>query len=121
MTTQYLLDTCVLSEFVKPKAERKVVDWLNEVLPEQFGGRVLVPDSAAFVTWGKMMAEQKRKGETQSAMESLIAAIALEHKMVLVTGNVGDFKVMGLSAFNPWGVSTPPAPRACRCLTSAGS
>lgn len=140
MTTQYLLDTCVLSEFVKPKPERKVVDWLNsvdpeavflsavtigeiqfgisnkppsnrrtelevwlnEALPQQFGGRVLALDAATFVTWGKMTAEQKRKGETQSVMDSLIASVALEHKMVLVTRNVSDFKVNGLSVFNPW-------------------
>lgn len=140
MTTQYLLDTCVLSEFVKPKPERKVIDWLNsvdpeavflsavtigeiqfgisnkppsnrrtelevwlnEALPQQFGGRVLALDGATFVTWGKMAAEQKRKGETQSIMDSLIASVALEHKMVLVTRNVGDFKVTGLSVFNPW-------------------
>jgi predicted nucleic acid-binding protein len=140
MTTQYLLDTCVLSEFVKPKPERKVVDWLNsvdpeavflsavtigeiqfgisnkppsnrrtelevwlnEALPQQFGGRVLALDAATFVTWGKMTAEQKRKGETQSVMDALIASVALEHKMVLVTRNVGDFKVTGLSVFNPW-------------------
>jgi predicted nucleic acid-binding protein len=140
MTTQYLLDTCVLSEFVKPKPERKVVDWLNsvdpesvflsavsigeiqfgisnrpqsnrrtelevwlnEALPKQFGGRVLALDTAAFVAWGKMTAEQKRKGETLSVMDSLIAAVALDHKMVLVTRNVDDFKVTGLSVFNPW-------------------
>ena len=76
--------------------------WLNEALSEQFGGRVLALDTAAFVTWGKMTAEQKRKGETQGVMDSLIAAVALEHKMVLVTRNVGDFKVTGLSVFNPW-------------------
>jgi predicted nucleic acid-binding protein len=140
MTTQYLLDTCVLSEFVKPKPERKVIDWLNsvdpeavflsavtigeiqfgisnkppsnrrtelevwlnEALPQQFGGRVLALDVATFVTWGKLAAEQKRKGETQSIMDSLIASVALEHKMVLVTRYVGDFKVTGLSVLNPW-------------------
>ncbi len=140
MTTQYLLDTCVLSEFVKPKPERKVVDWLNsvdpeavflsavtigeiqfgisnrpssnrrtelevwlnEALPEQFGGRVLALDATTFVTWGKMTAEQKRTGAIQSVMDSLIAAVALEHKMVLVTRNVADFKVTGLSVLNPW-------------------
>ncbi len=140
MTTQYLLDTCVLSEFVKPKPERKVVDWLNsvdpesvflsavtigeiqfgvsnrppsnrrtelevwlnEALPQQFGGRVLALDAATFVTWGKMTAEQKRKGEIQGVMDSLIAATALDRKMVLVTRNVADFKVSGLSLLNPW-------------------
>lgn len=27
---KYLLDTCVLSEFVKPKPEKRVIEWLNE-------------------------------------------------------------------------------------------
>lgn len=140
MSTQYLLDTCVISEFVKPKPERRVIDWLNsidpesvylsavtigeiqfgisnrppsnrrtelevwlnEALPQQFGGRVLALDADTFVTWGKMTAEQKRKGELQSIMDSLIAATALEHKMVLVTRNVADFKVGNLSILNPW-------------------
>lgn len=140
MTTQYLLDTCVLSEFVKPKPERKVIDWLNsvdaeavflsavtigeiqfgissrppsnrrtelevwlnEALSQQFGGRILALDADTFVEWGKMTAEQEQNGETQGVMDSLITATALKHKMVLVTRNVGDFKVFGLSVFNPW-------------------
>ncbi|MCC7359026.1 MAG: type II toxin-antitoxin system VapC family toxin [Anaerolineales bacterium] len=140
MTTQYLLDTCVLSEFVKPKPERKVIAWLNsvdleavflsavtlgeiqfgisnrppsnrrtelevwlsEALPQQFGDRILALEAETFVEWGKLTAAQKRKGETQSVMDSLITATALEHKLVLVTRNVNDFKVSGLSVFNPW-------------------
>jgi toxin FitB len=35
MTLRYLLDTCVLSEFVKPKPERRVVEWLNSVEPDR--------------------------------------------------------------------------------------
>ncbi len=31
MTTNYLLDTCVVSEFVKPKPDKKVLDWLNAI------------------------------------------------------------------------------------------
>lgn len=141
MSLHYLLDTCVLSEFVKPEPERKVVDWLNSVeaervylsavtigeiqfgissrpasnrrtelevwlgvaLPAQFAGRVLALDADTFVTWGKLAAEQRRKGEPLSVMDSLIAATALQHKMVLVTRNVADFvNVAGLSILNPW-------------------
>ncbi len=32
---RYLLDTCVISEFTKPRPEKKVVDWLNEADPER--------------------------------------------------------------------------------------
>ena len=31
---KYLLDTCVISELVKPTPNRKVVDWINELPSE---------------------------------------------------------------------------------------
>lgn len=31
---KYLLDTCIISELVKPSPNRKVVDWLNELSSE---------------------------------------------------------------------------------------
>ena len=31
---RYLLDTCVISELVKPTPNRKVIDWLNELPSE---------------------------------------------------------------------------------------
>lgn len=36
MTTNYLLDTCVVSEFVKPKPAKKVTDWLNTMDVDRF-------------------------------------------------------------------------------------
>ena len=140
MSLRYLLDTCILSEFIKPKPERKVIDWLNSVeaervflsavtvgeiqfgisnrpasnrrtelevwlnvsLPEQFAARVLSLDADTFVTWGKMTAQQRRQGEPMGIMDSLIAATALQYKMVLVTRNVSDFKSTNLSILNPW-------------------
>jgi toxin FitB len=140
MTMRYLLDTCVISEFVKPKPERKVVEWLNAAeaervylsvvtlgeiqlgisgkpasnrrteleewlnvdLPAQFGGRILPLDSETFITWGQISADLKKRGMPMSVMDSLIAAAALHHKMVLVTRNVTDFSSVSLSIFNPW-------------------
>ena len=140
MNSQYLLDTCVISEFVKPKPERKVVDWLNSINAEslylsavtigeiqfgtsqrpasnrrtelevwlneallgQFDDRVLALDTETFMPWGKLTAEQKRIGKSLAVMDSLIAATALHHKLVLVTRNVIDFNVRELSILNPW-------------------
>lgn len=36
MTTRYLLDTCVVSEFVKPKPDKQVLDWLNTIDADLF-------------------------------------------------------------------------------------
>jgi predicted nucleic acid-binding protein len=140
MTLRYLLDTCVISEFVKPKPERKVVEWLNEAdteqvflsvvtlgeiqigisnkptsnrrteleawlnvnLVAQFAGRILPLDAETLLTWGRMTADLKQRGKPMSVMDSLIAATAMHHKMVLVTRNVTDFSDVALSIFNPW-------------------
>jgi predicted nucleic acid-binding protein len=140
MTLHYLLDTCVISEFVKSKPERKVVEWLNEAdteqvflsvvtlgeiqfgisgkptsnrrteleawlnvnLVAQFAGRILPLDAETLLTWGRMTADLKQRGKPMSVMDSLIAATAMHHKMVLVTRNVTDFSGVALSVFNPW-------------------
>ena len=31
MTLRYLLNTCVIAEFVRPQPKQTVVDWLNSV------------------------------------------------------------------------------------------
>lgn len=140
MTLRYLLDTCVISEFVKPSPEPKVIHWLNAVDPEhvflsavtigeiqcgiskrppsnrrteleiwlnesvfqQFANRILPLDSDVFLTWGQTTAHQRQQGTPMGIMDSLIAAVALQHRMVLVTRNVSDFATTGLSLLNPW-------------------
>ena len=76
--------------------------WLNTELQGQFAGRVLSLDGETFVTWGQMTAPLKQQGKPMNVMDSLIAATALQHKMVLVTRNVRDFANISLSLFNPW-------------------
>jgi toxin FitB len=140
MTLQYLLDTCVISEFVKPNPEPKVIEclnaidpdqvflsavtigeiqfgisnrppsnrrtelevWLNESLFQQFTNRILSLDTDIFLTWGQMTAQQRQQGKPMGVMDSLIAAVALRHRMILITRNVSDFSATGLSLLNPW-------------------
>lgn len=137
---RYLLDTCIISEFVKPQPEPKVVEWLNDIetnrvylsavtlgeiqhgiykkpassrrtllevwlnndLMMQFEGRILPLDAEVFLTWGKLVAQLSQQGRPMGVMDSLIAAVANQHGMVLVTRNTADFAAIGTDILNPW-------------------
>lgn len=71
--------------------------WLEQhVLPE-FSGRTLPVDTAVAQRCARLHVPDKR-GER----DALIAATALVHGMALVTRNVADFKLTGVSIINPW-------------------
>jgi len=49
--------------------------------------------------WGRLVAAA---GRPLPAIDSLLAATALEHDLVLVTRNVKDFAGLPVQVFNPW-------------------
>lgn len=104
-TTLYL-SVLTLGEIRKgiealPSGKRKLVlrDWLEVDLPAFFTGRILRVDEAVVDRWGRLLARIKR---TAPAIDSLIAATALQHGFTLVTRNTADFKFPELDVINPW-------------------
>lgn len=85
-----------------PEGERRLAlsDWLEVELPGFFAGRLLPVDAAVADRWGRMLAAAARP---VPAIDSLLAATALTHGLVLVTRNVRDFRIEGLEVINPWG------------------
>lgn len=73
--------------------------WVEQELPEWFEDRLLPVDAAVADRWGRLMAEM---GRTIPAVDSLIAATALEHGLRVVTRNEADFQFPGLQVVNPW-------------------
>lgn len=74
-------------------------DWLEVDLPAFFSGRILPVDQAVADRWGRLLARSKR---TVPAIDSLIAATAIQHGLTLITRNEADFPFDGLDVINPW-------------------
>ena len=138
----FLLDTNVVSETVKPRPEKKVLDWIEarnptdlflaaqtvgelvqgarkvkeqlrrerferwieQDLARQFDGRILPFDGRAAAIWGRLMGDGERAGLRPSAADAHIAAIAIQHELILVTRNEKDFVRFDLQLLNPWRV-----------------
>ena len=135
----YLLDTCVLSELVKPepnsqvmnwirhipseslflcsitigeirkgltklpesKKKQKLADWLNTLL-ESYQARIHSIDVTVAENWGVMQGKAEQDGRPMPSIDSLIAATAYTHNLILVTRNEKDFQASNLSILNPW-------------------
>lgn len=61
-----------------------LLDWLETELPAFFAGRLIAVDAAVADRWGRLIAHA---GRPLPAIDSLLAATALEHDLVLVTRN----------------------------------
>ncbi|MDZ7657149.1 MAG: type II toxin-antitoxin system VapC family toxin [Sulfurimicrobium sp.] len=76
-----------------------LLDWLETDLPAFFTGRILPVDAQVADRWGRLIAAA---GRPLPAIDSLLAATALAHDLVLVTRNSRDFSGLPLQLINPW-------------------
>lgn len=135
-----LLDTCVLSEMVKPSPRQAVLGWLEgqreehlylsaltfgEIqkgiaklsdgrrrralqawvdgdLRDRFFGRILDVDHVVASRWGLLLGSAERRGTRLQVIDSLIAATAITHGLVVATRNIEDMVRCGAEAVNPW-------------------
>ncbi len=144
----YLLDTCVVSEYLKKKPSTKVIDWLDQqderclylsclviaelqkgyyklretkparqnktraikigswiqLIEKRFEGRLVAIDPELLNAWASLCGNAEARGKKLPVIDSLIAASAELHDMVLVTRNVDDFRNCSdaLEIFDPY-------------------
>lgn len=77
----------------------KLRRWLERDLRDWLDSRLLPIDAKVADRWGRLVAAAPR---TPPAIDSLLAATALEHDLRLVTRNERDFEFPGLTVINPW-------------------
>lgn len=68
---------------------------LNQVLATY---SILAVDAAAFREWAKLM---HRRSDTL-LQDAMIAAVAIVHRLIVVTRNVRDFEPFGVGIVNPF-------------------
>ena len=79
--------------------QQPLLDWLEVELPNYFLGRLLAVDTHTADRWGRLLASA---GRPLPAVDSLLAATALQHDLTLVTRNTADFAGSGVRLINPW-------------------
>lgn len=70
--------------------------WVDR-LETDFGERILTVDRAVARIWGELSASRPLP-----VVDTLIAATALAHGLVLVTRNARDMAIDGIELINPW-------------------
>lgn len=90
-----------------PALNAQLEQWLSVDLTARFAGRILPIDQQVAQCWGRMIASA---GRPLPAIDSLLAATALSHRLELVTRNTRDFEGLGVPLVNPWGFPAARAP-----------
>jgi len=94
-------ELCYGMEKLPPgKKKHELAIWLYTKVPEWFNGRIIPFDTEVMMEWGKICARASR---TLPVADTLIAAAAITHHLILITRNTNDFKdIEGLNLMNPW-------------------
>jgi predicted nucleic acid-binding protein len=66
-----------------------------------FAGRVLAFDERAALEWARLMADGTATGRPRSALDMIIAAIAVAHRLTVATANEKHFQDTGIPWVNP--------------------
>jgi toxin FitB len=108
-SSQVFLSVIAIGEIKKgveklPDSDRKVKldQWLHEDLWVRFENQLLAIDPETMLIWGRLIARLEAVGRPISAIDSLLAATALQWQHTLVTRNAAHFALTGVSLLNPW-------------------
>ena len=85
-------------------SERRTLlqDWLDQTIRPLFADRVAEVTEDVLVRWRVLVQQGRRAGYTYPEPDLLIAAIATERGMTVVTRNIADFERAGVPVLNPW-------------------
>lgn len=81
---------------------RQLSNWLHSEIMGSFGDRILPVGKKVSIEWGRICGSAEKAGRKRPAIDSLIAATASVHGLMIATRNVDDMAGMGVPVFNPF-------------------
>jgi predicted nucleic acid-binding protein len=85
-----------------PERRADLARWLDRTLRPLFAGRVLSVTEDVLLRWRLMLEGGRRKGQTFSDPDLLIAALAAQAGLIVVSRDTRPFAAAGVPAFDPW-------------------
>lgn len=87
-----------------PESKKKDIlhKWINNDLMERFKNKIIDFDLQTANIWGKIQAKSELLGQTLPAIDALIAATGISYDLIVVTRNIKDMEISGVSLLNPW-------------------
>jgi tRNA(fMet)-specific endonuclease VapC len=91
-----------IEKLMAPDRQKVMSEWLEDELLVRFRDRILTIDTSVMLVWGKLVADLETRGRPMPAIDSLLAATALQGGLALVTRNEDEFAHCGVAVINPW-------------------
>jgi tRNA(fMet)-specific endonuclease VapC len=91
-----------IEKLIDPDRRKVLSEWLEDELLVRFRDKVLPIDTSVMLVWGALIADLEKQGKPMPAIDSLLAATALQSGLALVTRNEEDFAYCGVTVINPW-------------------
>jgi toxin FitB len=85
-----------------PERKELLVAWLHSDLLPRFDGKIAPITPSVALLWGELVGRLEQAGRPLAALDSLIAAIALDGGYTIATRNEDDFAGTGAAVINPW-------------------
>jgi predicted nucleic acid-binding protein len=91
-----------IEQMADPARRADVVHWLDRILRPLFAGRVLPVSEDALLRWRLMLEAGRKTGHTFSEPDLLIAALAAQADLIVVSRDTDEFIAAGVPVFDPW-------------------
>jgi toxin FitB len=91
-----------IARLASGKRKAALQDWLASDLIQRFNGRILPVTLEDMLLWGVMTGEALTSGEALPTTDAVLAAVARNRGLTIVTRNERDFRRMGVGLLNPW-------------------